>query len=228
MGRPLDFVLKRPPVAGCVLWMPGIDQPLVTPLRDRSGNNNNGTIIGATPTRLPSGLWGQSLDGGDDYLSIADAASLDASTTNAFSILLWIKPTSIAGDDAFVSHGAYNVDGYSLYAKGALGRFGIWAGAGEMNSDNAVLTLNSWQQMGVTFTNAVGSAILYYNGATIAQTAIAGWALNPTARTVYIGRDDTGTTFLGASIGLIRFCNRVLTASEIANIFRQERHLFGV
>jgi len=88
-ARP-SYMPKFVPDSSCVLWLPGQDDPHSATLRDRSGKGNNGTIYGATWTRLPSGLWVQLYDGLDDVTTVTNHASLNMGTGD-FTLEVWAK-----------------------------------------------------------------------------------------------------------------------------------------
>jgi hypothetical protein len=63
---------------------------------DQSGNNNNGTIYGATWT---TGRFGNALsyDGIDDYTQISDGASLNFARGEGFTFMAWVKTSDAYG-----------------------------------------------------------------------------------------------------------------------------------
>ena len=82
------------PVAGLVGgW--GFDETTGTSANDSSGRGNTGTISGAT--RTTAGKIGSALtfDGVNDWVTVADSASLDL-TTRA-TLEAWVFPTALGG-----------------------------------------------------------------------------------------------------------------------------------
>ena len=63
---------------------------------DASGNGNDGTVVGATPTRDRFGEEGAALafDGVDDYVVVPHAPTLDlGGTYPSYSVVLWVRST---------------------------------------------------------------------------------------------------------------------------------------
>ena len=71
---------------------------------DTSGNNNNGPLAAspATPTWTTAGKFSNALsfDGVDDYVSVADSASMR--TTGDWTREVWVKSTTPSGGDGAV------------------------------------------------------------------------------------------------------------------------------
>uniref|UniRef100_A0A6M3KMJ4 Uncharacterized protein n=1 Tax=viral metagenome TaxID=1070528 RepID=A0A6M3KMJ4_9ZZZZ len=65
LEKPKLYIPPAP--ANSVLYLTGYP-PLGSTIYDRSGQDNDGTITGATWVRLPSGLYGISYDGTDDLV----------------------------------------------------------------------------------------------------------------------------------------------------------------
>jgi len=216
---------------GCVLWLPGQDDAFGLTIRDRSGNNNHGTITGATWTRLPSGLRCLSFDG-NDYVEMASSPALNF-TSGDFSIIVWIYLDSLTIHRRLFSRGVYGGagDGYlfSVNNNGVLEFQSYQASAGVQTSQSAAsqITTGSWYTVGLS---RVGASVkLFKNGVNI--TSVAGTHVDPAtcARTAKIGiyDDKTNNPWVG-KIALVRIYNRALSAAQVASIYQQERHLFKV
>ncbi len=76
------------------------DEGSGTTTYDSSGNNNEGTILGAT-WKLEGVLNGSiSFDGVNDYVNVQDDPSLNFHDENQFSICVWFKRNSINNPDS--------------------------------------------------------------------------------------------------------------------------------
>lgn len=225
-----------PADSGCVLYYPGLPGYGST-IWDRSNQGNNGTIIGATWVRLPSGLWVLSFDG-DDYVSrsVANFRSGDSQG----SIIVWFKTSTADTDMTFVCSADEGTDtsyllfsissvtnGVQIFTQNAGGAPGAYRGA-------TVVTDGAWHHVALISNGTTWSAIL--DNANEALIGVLGhnngdWFGDITLRdNLTIGvRKRTGFDryFIG-SIALVRIFNSALSASKIFNIFHQERHLFGV
>jgi len=87
------------PEVGHTMGLWHLDEYSGTTVRDASGNNNNGTVLGGAAWTVP-GRFGYclDLDGIDDYLDIPDASSLDIdSATGELTIEAWINPAASGG-----------------------------------------------------------------------------------------------------------------------------------
>ena len=113
------------PPANCVLYLPGYP-PMGTTITDHSGQAtpNNGTITGATWTRLPNGLWYPSFDG-DDKINVSHATSIDIDTED-FSVGAWANLTTNVTNYRTIlwkAESAANYAGYYMFFSITTGYF---------------------------------------------------------------------------------------------------------
>jgi len=178
---------------------------------DASGNNNTGTISGATWTT--GGRFGSALvfNGGSAVVTIPSAASLQLTT--GMTLEAWVYPTSMLS--WWRSIVDKNVDQYYLMASSDQNRpavGGTW-GAGNRNLYGpAALPLNTWTHLAATFDGT--TVRLYVNGVEVAsQTQTT--PLTTSTATLQIGGDAySGENFAGR-IDEVRIYNRALSPSEI-------------
>lgn len=211
-------------VNNCVLWLPGQDDPYSTTIRDRSGNNNNGTIAGATWVRLPSGLWVNSFDGVDDSISFPSTGLYDFAANSSFSIVAWVNPIDVASR-YIVCMGVLGTainyalrfagDGLIKYANNAV----------EVNGFNYEGVLNKWSLFSLVVTTNT-DVDFYLN--TVNTDAVGNGNSGPVAGNLYIGQSGAGSGYMYGKLELTRIYSRALTATDIAGIYQQERHLLGV
>lgn len=154
---------------GCVLYLPGQDDPQSAIIRDRSGNGYDAAITGATWTRHGKGLWHLSMDG-DDYLSITTPANL-AFTTEDFSIVARVYFDNLTADSALVEQATWNVKGYFLQVglDQKIYLYTIQAGVSQSTSSTASVTTGAWHTLGISRTGA--SVKTFYEGADITSSA---------------------------------------------------------
>ena len=202
--------------------------PNKTYIFDRSRYNNHGTIVGATWVRLPSGLWGLSFDGIDDY--ITGAAKVDVSA--GFTCLMWWKRS---GDSGGVTNSDYHIlisalNGYATYGnrllvnKAGTSLLGQAHAGGLLKTDVSVIAAAPWQQVGFMWDTAKVYTIV--NGVLSAGTAAVG-ALSAGAAVWIMGWLDANHFIANGLIGL-PLVTGVMTAAQILNFYNQTRHLFGV
>ena len=93
-SAPVSITVSNTAPAGLVAAL-GFDEASGTAATDASGTGNNGTLSGAT--RSASGRFGGALsfDGTNDWVTVADAASLDL--TNNMTLSAWVRPTGASG-----------------------------------------------------------------------------------------------------------------------------------
>jgi parallel beta-helix repeat protein len=181
---------------------------------DSSGQANHGTLTNGA-TYSASGKYNSacSFDGTNDYVNVADSASLDI--THGFTMGAWFFPTS-----AMTAFKAGLVKNYVFYlypsSEGACGAGGILTGYDtsgvQANACHATaLTANTWTHLEVTYNRT--SIIIYRNGVPI--TSAAGSAFLPaTTGAFQIGASEFGENFAGL-IDEIRVYNYARTATEV-------------
>ena len=104
-----------PPVEpGCVLYYPGLPGQ-GSAIWDRSNNDNNGTIVGATWVRNSSGLWTLRIGDptADDYINIDSVLTQLAATTKG-TWMTWVKldDATPAGTASIITFGDTNGNEY--------------------------------------------------------------------------------------------------------------------
>jgi len=168
-----------------------------TTVADISGNNNTGTINGATWTT--AGRFGSALvfNGSSAQVTIPNAASLRLTT--GMTLEAWVFPTATPTSWRAVID--KNVDGYYLMASSdpnnrpAVG--GTWTAGNQNTFGPTALTINTWTHLAASFDGA--TVRLYVNGAQVASQAQT-TALAATTGTLQIGGDSYPNEYLpGAS-----------------------------
>jgi hypothetical protein len=223
LARP-SYMPKYKPDASCVLYLEGQQDPLSGTIKDLSGYGNHGTITGATWERLPSGLWVNNFDGADDNIIVANNDSLNA--TGAFTVMTWWKPETIADWDVILSKGNSADGGASAYRlllhSTPLVRFSI----NNADSPWATFTNSVWQ-----FVVGVYDLSNIYIAVNNVWSAGGPYALPilTNANPLGIGKYADGGQFTPQKTWGVRiFKDIAFSATQIAGIFNQERHLFGV
>jgi len=232
----LRNILRQVP-PGAVLYYPGLDYGnwYTTKIKDYSGNANDGTIVEATWTRLPSGLWGLSFDG-DDYVSCADLSTMLFTKTSAFSIMTWVYPTFDAANRMIITN-IVTTDAYKQWTlelnNNIFNAFigfhdGTWK---RIFCASSTYTTSGWYHIVATFTGTVDQEKIYVKGIDdthIIESDATNFSYS-VAHPVILGRrGNLGDTFYKGKVGLISVFNRTLTPTEIANFYNQTRWMFGV
>lgn len=233
-ARPVraSWFSKYVPLAGsgCVLFCPMQDDQQKDEIKDISGKRNNGTISGATWTRLPSGLWCLSFDGSNDSVDCGDDVSLDITTQ--LTLLIWVSMQEAIGDTHFIMgrddgtnrnyHLVINNSGYTQF----LIRIG---NSSKFKQIIDTYVQDTWYLMGGTYD---GSELKVYrissSGTSVGVlTGLSGLIDNDNV-SFYIGARPNGQYPAHAYISLPRVYSTVLTQAQLEYIFLLERHLFKV
>ena len=225
-----DKLIFDPPEIGNVLYLPGLPGggPVIF---DRSLYGNHGAITGATWTRLPSGLWGLGLDG-NDYVDCGNSSILNP--TSQMTLMSWVYHNNDLSEDEV--WGRWGPDAYVLGVNTANHPFikFVTNESGQYGIDGAgVFPNQTLCHLATTFKGTDTGITLYLNGSAIVTTGLLSYPetiVTSAAFTVWgnlnriagSGYDWNGKLFLG------KIFNSCLTATQIANIYQQERHLFGV
>lgn len=231
-----NYLRRVPP--NSVLYFPGLECGGST-IKDYSGKANDGTIVGATWTRLPGGLFILDIDGVDDIVTVTDAPSIQ----NIFdspggTLLVWIKPDS-DGEGDYGRIIDKNI--WQLFVREeAAGKVKLSFGytfstqAGSWISTNTVIDINKWSLVGLTYNNSnvANDPVITVNGVSIAVTEGAtpiGTRTTDVGSKLIVGNNaDTTRTFDGC-IALPRALSiKMLSVTQILDIFDPEKLILGV
>jgi len=179
---------------------------------DQSGNNNAGTIAGATRTPGKHGA-GLLFDGTSAFVSIPDAASLDLS--GGMTLEAWVNPSNVSGWKTVILKETSNDLAYALYASEGTRPVTVATVSTKVYDYGvSALPLNSWTHLSATYD---GSTMrLFVNGSQVATAAATGLITNSTGPLKLGGNAVWGEFFAGI-IDDVRVYNRALSAAEIQN-----------
>ena len=207
-----------------------------TTASDSSGNGRNGTYTNA-PTLNQTGQCSTavSFDGSDDYVTIADNAEFSKHTSTGQTVAGWVKVTTIPSTGTsrapIAAKGTssawewalyvYRNDSTTWYAGASY-----WQQSGsthnEIGYSTTTFTTGTWVHVAMTFAPGVANK-LYVNGSLVATgTTFTGSPYDGT-RSVQIGRREDGK-YLNAVIDDVRVYNRVLSASDIEELYSLRLH----
>jgi hypothetical protein len=190
----------------------GLDAGAGSTVADSSGRGNGGSVSGATWTS--SGRFGSALsfDGVNDWVTVADSASLDLGS--GMTVEAWVRPSRLGGWRTVVFKERVGGVVYGLDADAAGGRpLGQVDIGGERNAvGSASLPLNAWSHLAVTFDGSV--VRLFVNGVQAGSLPFVGSMAASTGPLRLGGNGVWGEWFAGL-IDEVRVYNRALTTSEI-------------
>jgi len=214
-------VIKIDPVL--ILYM---NEGSGTTVYDRSGWNNHGTIYNATWTKVWRD-WLLSFDGVDDYVRVANSASLNL--TSALTVSLWFK-TSVVHDGALVWKAqstylpAYGVAYFGSSYGEIIGRIV------DVNGNCHVVEFpwvadGVWHNLVMTYDGTTQK--LYLDGVLKSSNSWTGTVIT-TNYDVLIGDRETYHSYFNGLIGEVRIYNRALSADEVKRAFYHEPILDGL
>ena len=184
-----------------------------TTVTDRSGNNNTGTLSGATWTT--AGKFGRALvfNGTNARVTIPDAPSLRLTT--AMTLEAWVKPsvvTSAWRDVIYKGDDIYWLEATSDSNKVPAGGGKFGKPYTETAYGTAALAVNTWTHLAVTYDGA--TLRLYVNGVQVSSKAQTGNLVTST-HPLQIGGDSIYGQYFQGTIDEVRIYNVMLLPSEI-------------
>lgn len=210
---------KLIPTNGLVLWLDGnnTNTQVITPTiaNDISGNNNTGTLTNGV-TLLRDGQRSFSFDGSDDYINCGNIMP-----SGDYTKVVIFKVPNFSFSDNLVSGGASGSH-YIYLAGSPYLRTGHFNGGEAISS--YVTTVNTWNFAVVTFSTTSGFAI-YQNGNTVVGSNSSTGAFTG-GNSLNLGSYG-GSFLLQGQIGVAIVYNRVLTTTEILNVYNAYKGRFG-
>jgi hypothetical protein len=197
----------------------GFSEGSGTTLADASGSGNNGTVSGATWTG--SGKYGSALsfDGVNDWVTVADSASLDLTT--GMTLEAWVSPSTLNGWETVILKEATNELAYAMYGdnngndSGGPRRPAIWirqGGSSYSTVGTAQLPVNTWTHLAATYDGA--NLKLYVNGTEVGSSARTG-SINTSTGALRIGGNSVWSEWFNGLIDEVRVYSHALTQAEI-------------
>ena len=195
---------------------------------DSSGNNNDGTVYGATLVKsIPELGSALSFDGVDDYVNIPYSESI---TPPSFIIEMWIKPYKIksgwwANSNFIIYREVYTQKGYRLSIGGnQLLRFWSTESGGTLDiySGTTKLFPHLWYHIAVTFTENQGK--LYINGVLVGSNT--GSIVLPTNIDFNLNKYTNWS--LNGLIDEVRIYNQALSEAEIKKHYVEGIKRYGI
>ena len=192
---------------------------------DLSGNGNNGTVNGATLVndRYSNTNSAYSFDGVTSHINVNKPPFINA----PFTISVWINVTTL-GVNTIVSLGELGSIPYQkLYLSPDYGAgtpsIGA-AGTNDITSSTNAVTANNWTHLTLTVTNYSTNGVKFYvNGILLGANTKNGLDLSlPTNNSGFaIGKHSvqSGTLFFKGKIDELGLWNRILSSSEIKDLY---------
>ncbi|HBI33903.1 MAG TPA: hypothetical protein DEA43_03600 [Candidatus Moranbacteria bacterium] len=207
--------------------------------KDVSGNANNGTINSAivTPAKLGQGM---NFNNTSNYVEVANASSLQFSNGAPITISVWVNPSQITSVGTFLVKGRDSNDlecNYAIrqdasgkklefyYNDGGSSAWQIW----KSSTDNFT-QVGAWYHVAITYTfGSADTMSAYINGQSVAGAWYQGTGnVTPdvSLQVISIGKKKSATVSYEPFVGKlddIRVYNRVLSLTEITQLYKQEQ-----
>ena len=190
-----------------------------TTCADSSGSGHTGTLVNG-PTRTPGKFGnGLTLDGTNDYVSVANPSTLNLGTSN-FTIALWIKRQATGVEHTVLSKtgdASWTTGGKELFVSGSDNRLNLGCfGVGEVSSTGTITNDGLWHHVAVTFVDSSNTVAFFIDG-----VASGGGTLNLPAdvasHVVKVGGHPAGHYFRG-EVDEFRIFSRALSSGEVQSI----------
>jgi len=188
-----------------------------TTASDSSGNGNSGTLYNSPI--WTNGYFGNALgfDGVDDYVNLPSTVQL---TNQSFTIMSWMKPSSLTGNYQMFGPTQWNAVGIGLVAGSNQIFCQFNTGGLNIQSSAIVPNTNQWYHVVCSFDWSTSLLSIYVNG-----TRINSWtATNPSFNwnNFYIGSQGPDGNLFNGTIDEVQVWNRALTASEIYEMYQSK------
>jgi glucose/arabinose dehydrogenase len=188
------------------------DEGAGTTVTDASGNNNTGTLVGATWTGSGKINGALSFNGTSSRVDVPNASSLQLTT--AMTLEAWVNPTTITSkwrDVIYKGRDNFYLAASSTNAGKPVGE-GLIGGVNTKAIGTAPLATNTWTHLATTYDGA--ALRLYVNGTLVRTTAVTGTIATST-NPLQIGGDSIFGQYFAGTIDEVRIYNAALTQTQI-------------
>ena len=187
------------------------DQGTGTSVIDASGNNNTGSIVGATWT---AGKFNGALsfNGTSARVDIPNSSSLQLTT--AMTIEAWVNPTTVSSkwrDIIEKGNDNYYLMGTSSHSSTPAGSASV-SGIHAQAFGTTALVTNTWTHLAATYD---GATVKLYVGGNLVASKTATGAIVTSTNPLQIGGDSIYGQFFGGLIDEVRIYSTALTQGQI-------------
>ena len=159
---------------------------------------------------------------GAQYI-VNSTPTLASSQTTPFTMLAWCKPTNLTGwQTVFGTHGSYRQVGWN----GTTFYFGGNGGGGNSFVSGGSGSNNNWYLLAMAYNGT--TAYGYKNGDLVASGSIGSYTGGSNGVNVVGAFTSTGGEYFQGEVPIAMVYNKVLTASEILQIYNATRSRFGL
>ena len=185
---------------------------------DSSGNGNHASISQAKFATPRTGNFALRFDGTNDYATVQDSSSLDASSE--VTLAAWINPDNLAGGHPYTAIISKS-SAYRLYVHTDQRiRFQIYNGGTSIVAKPTVTVPNlTWSHVAGTFD---GSALKVYVNGTLEKTRSFSGSIDVNGNPLYLGARNNEKDFYDGKVDDVRVYNKALSSQEIFSLFNED------
>jgi hypothetical protein len=200
-------------------------------LIDRSGYNNHGTLTNMDPGTdwvASGGKGALDFDGADDRVGVLDAPSLRPTSLSHFAWVLLKTTTGAPIQFSCKNFGVQTNESFGLwwFSQSFDSAANAWRATAGINQHTSFSigtfpTIGRWYHIGQTFNDATKLHVLYVDGVDVANETFAnGISYDDKEFTLGSQRESNAFNFfLNGQLDDVRIYNRVLTPSEIQQLY---------
>ena len=199
---------------GLVGWW-RLNESLGTTAADSSGNGNTGILVNSP--RWTTGKIGNAVTTTNGYVNCGTGSSLDLANGSAVSMCAWVNPSSFPG--GFEGIMAKRTGSYAYGINFNGGNFQVYTSGGSgIQIFSYTLPLGVWTHICGIMSSSPTE--LYVNGALNATLGSGGGVQSNSSDPFVIGQSGTVAEIFVGSIDDVRIYNRVLTAGDVAQLYK--------
>lgn len=205
-------------VSGSTIW------------KDQTINQNDGTLVN-DPTFNSDDQGSIDFDGADDYAEVMQDGKGSVFETQTYTIESWIKLDNTNGNEVIFSYDftAHSQPYYAAHLRTlSNGRLFLGWNNGSafknITAANGTMTAGAWLHVVGLYES--GRQTLYVNGE-IVKSGTSTHTITFYNQEVWIGKGNFGGEF-GGNIASVKFYNRALSATEVAQNYNALKGRFGL
>jgi len=187
-----------------------LDETSGSTCEDSSGNDNDGSISGATINQTGHIDKAYDFDGSNDRVTISKSTSIG---TGDYSVSCWLKTTSTSRYRCFFCIGEYD-PGFYLYRGDQIC---VYDESRKVSNDNLDTDDGAWHHVAIVREGTGSGELKFYLDGDSVGTSTHSDSI-PNASYLYIGATEWDDEVFDGMIDDVRFYTRALTADEVGEL----------
>jgi hypothetical protein len=221
------------PTIGLTAWYPFSGNAA-----DATGHGNNGTVNGAVLVNDRFGNCNSAYSfNGSSYIVIPTAADVDMGASDDFTVAFWVKTAAANANGTMLSKSTAGVsNGYQFFSDNSIAT-GYCTSAGQLSFYTAAGTFEdacangpiaddytNWYFVTGVYDHLANKSYLYVNGLLQGDVGQRTGTLS-TVQNLYLGCATNGSLFFKGLLDDIRIYKRMLTTTEITDLYNEPNPL---